>query len=62
MKPETLEMLKKLARKPVRRYDPDFCANDHSGGNFDDAWDGGMIDGNRELAQEILTSEGIPLE
>lgn len=62
MKPETIELLKKLAKKSVRMYDSDFVADDYAGGNFDDAWTEGMVDGRVELAQEILTAEGISLD
>jgi len=62
MKPETVEKLKSIAKGEIHRYEEDFCAMDWSGGNFDDAWDGGMRDGQAEIAQMILEMEGIPYE
>ena len=59
MKQETLNKLIELAKKTVRRYEDDFMADDYAGGNFDDAWDKGMEDGETALAQEILDLEGV---
>lgn len=59
MKQETLNKLLELAKKTVRRYEEDFEANDYAGGNIDDAWDSGMEDGERSLAQEILDLEEV---
>jgi hypothetical protein len=59
MKQETLNKLLELAKKTVRRYEDDFMADDYAGGNIDDAWYGGMKDGERSLAQEILDLEGV---
>lgn len=59
MKQETLDTLLKLAKQTVRRYEDDFMADDYAGGNIDDAWEGGMEDGERSLAQDILKLEGV---
>lgn len=59
--PETfIESLKKLANKKswddVSRDNGDeyMDANDFSGGNFDDAYQGGYIAGQIDMAREIL--------
>lgn len=59
MKEGTLNLLLSLAKQPIRRWQDDFMADDYAGGNIDDAWDGGMEDGERSLAQDILELEGV---
>lgn len=60
MKESTIKLLTELAEKPIRRYENDWVSEDY--GNYDDCWDCGMQDGRRELAQDILTLEGISYE
>jgi hypothetical protein len=54
MKPTTLERLRKLAAEEPHIGSEDFCPDDFAGGNIDDAWQGGMSDGEKCLASEIL--------
>lgn len=46
--------LEKLATRKCWAENEDFCAYDYSGGNFDDAYSGGVDDGEAFLAKEIL--------
>jgi hypothetical protein len=59
MKSETIEMLKQLAARKCWNDNNDFSAFDYSGGNFDDAYQGGYDDGQANLALEVLKLEGI---
>lgn len=58
MKEGTLNLLLNLAKQPIRRYEDDFMADDLTSVTSD-AWDSGMEDGERSLAQDILKLEGI---
>lgn len=49
----------KLAKRETQWGSEEFCAMDSAGGNFDDAWQGGIDDGESFLAHEILTELGI---
>jgi hypothetical protein len=63
MKDDTITELKKLAEKQTweelskthgnEYFDP----NDYAGGNMDDAYAGGLMDGEITLAREILALE-----
>ncbi len=57
--PARIESLKKLAKKTAWGDNEDFCAYDYAGGNFDDAYTGGMDTGEIWLAREILDELGI---
>lgn len=48
-------------RAEIRTWDDleDFNPYDHSGGNFDDAYEGGKAAGRAELAREIMTAFGL---
>jgi len=52
--PSLVKKLKLLAERTCSYDDENFNANDWSGGNFDDAWTGGMSSGETSLAREIL--------
>lgn len=60
MREETLKLLKQLAKEPIHRYEDGWVSEDY--GNYDDCWSHGMDDGRRELAQDILTLEGVSHE
>ena len=51
---ELIAKLKELAIQTAASDDEDFNANDHSGGNFDDAYDMGCEDGEIMLARKLL--------
>ena len=54
---ELIEKIKQLCEGlagEVTCFTEDFCPNDYAGGNFDDAWSGGMNDGVTHLANQIL--------
>lgn len=55
---ELIEKLKKLAGRKCWFDNDDFDANDYSGGNFGDAYQGGGKDGQAYLAREVLTYLG----
>jgi hypothetical protein len=55
---EFISELKKLAKKTVRCEQEDFAADDWFGGNFDDAYNGGIEDGEVMLAQRVLEEIG----
>jgi hypothetical protein len=57
-----IQKLKKLARRPSWQDHEDFNPEDYSGGNFDDAFDGGVRSGETWLAREILDDLGISWE
>jgi hypothetical protein len=60
MKPEFLEELRKTAaRQSPMEDDPEFNAYDYCGGNYDDAWYGGVSDGETQLAREVLEELGV---
>lgn len=59
MNEQTIDMLKKLARKTAWSDDEEFMVDDYAGGNEDDAYYGGQRDGEIALARKILTSMGI---
>lgn len=54
MNEELIQYLEKLAAKKTWLDNEDFNAYDYSGGNYDDAFAGGMETGETLLAQEIL--------
>ena len=56
-----IERLKKAARRETwdEGEDGGFNPYDFSGGNFDDAYQGGQDDGETHLAREILSALGI---
>ena len=56
---DMIKKLKLLAEDNCSYDDPNFNANDWSGGNYDDAWSGGMRSGETSLAREILDSIGV---
>ena len=51
---ELIAKLKALAAQTAATDNDDFSAYDHSGGNFDDAYDMGCEDGEIALARELL--------
>lgn len=55
--PELIEGLKKMARREPWADD---AVYDNSGGNYDDAYAGGIDDGQTYLAREIL--KGLNIE
>ncbi len=59
MKTEMIEKLKVLAARKCWSDNEDFSAYDYSGGNFDDAYQGGTVDGETWLARELLKMDGI---
>jgi hypothetical protein len=59
MNEEMITKLKKIAARETWFEDEDFNPMDFSGGNFDDAYYGGLEDGRVDLAREILTSMNI---
>jgi len=46
--------LRVLASQDCWPDDPDFCPCDYSGGNFDDAYEGGRETGKTMLARQLL--------
>lgn len=48
------DKLSKLARQEAQADDEDFNAYEFSGGNFDDAYYIGTVDGRIHLARELL--------
>lgn len=58
LSPELIAKLKKLAKNKIRCENEEFTAIDWFGGNFDDAYNGGLDDGQVMLAQEILEEIG----
>lgn len=59
MNEEMITKLKTLAAGEAWFEDDEFDPMDFSGGNFNDAYDGGLEDGRVDLAREILTSMNI---
>lgn len=65
MTPEFTESLKKMARRRCwwenenGEVDDDFAIDDYAGGNIDDAYYGGVEDGNTKIAREVLSELGI---
>ena len=56
MNEKMMELLEKLAKRDCWSDNPeDFNPMDFSGGNFDDAYFGGVEDGKAELARELLS-------
>lgn len=54
---ELIDRIKEYCQKyegEVTAYQKDFCAMDYSGGNYDDAWDSGMSDGQTDACNNIL--------
>jgi hypothetical protein len=54
-----IERMKKLARRECWNADPQMDAYSFSGGNFDDAYNGGYEDGACDMAREVLKKLGI---
>ena len=54
LSPETIENLKKLAKRKCWIDQSDFMVYDYAGGNIDDAYAGGAADGEASLARSIL--------
>jgi len=48
------EKLKRLAKKECWFDDEECIINDWAGGNIDDAYQGGCVDGETALARELL--------
>lgn len=65
MTPEFIERLKKAARRECwdenedGSQNMDFCVVDYSSSNVDDAYYGGVDDGETQLAREVLTALGV---
>lgn len=65
MTPEFIESLKKAARRECWDENEDgtqmddFCVYDYSGSNVDDAYAGGIQDGETQLARQVLTAMGV---
>lgn len=51
---ELIKELKKLAERECWGDEEDFNPDDFSGGNYDDAYQGGYDDGQSKLASRIL--------
>lgn len=66
LKPETIEELKKKASRTtwLERVGDNriFVVDDFSGGNQDDAYEGGIADGETYMAREVLADLGIEWE
>ena len=56
------DILITMAKQSVACDEEEFNAYDYSGGNYDDAHQQGMNDGETLLARFILESLGIPYE
>jgi len=48
------EFLQKIADKTAWQDDKEFIPDDYAGGNIDDAYNGGVSDGEILMAKEIL--------
>lgn len=59
---DVIELLKQLASKECWLDVDDFNADDYSGGNFDDAFSGGVDAGRVDLARDLLNMMGIEFE
>lgn len=59
MNDELIKTLVALAKKTAWNDDADFCVDDYAAGNEDDAYYGGVGDGEIELARTILNSIGV---
>lgn len=58
--PELIPLLKRLAAQNSPSCDDkEFNAYDYCGGNYDDAWYGGVSDGETQLARKVLTNMGL---
>lgn len=57
--PEFIADLKKLAKRECWNEDEEFNAMDFSGGNFDDAYEGGYADGEADIAVHVLNELGL---
>jgi hypothetical protein len=51
-----LEMIEEKANEKMLSEDPNFDPNDFSGGNFDDAFNNGMEDGQIAFATDLLNA------
>ena len=56
---DVIPYLKTIASKEVVYDDPEFSAYDYSGGNYDDAFESGMLSGEVFFARELLLKLGI---
>lgn len=54
--PEFIAKLKELAKRECWYEAEEFNAMDFSGGNFDDAYEGGYADGEADLAGHVLNA------
>lgn len=59
MSPELVLKLQETASKTAWCDDDEFMPDDYAGGNIDDAYYGGVSDGEILLAREILDALGI---
>lgn len=51
---EQIQEIKTIAETKLVSDNEDFCANDYSGGNFDDAYYMGTTDGEILMARNVL--------
>ncbi|WP_445978436.1 hypothetical protein [Stenotrophomonas muris] len=60
---DAIERLKALARRVTIRdrqeEDDDVCIDDFAGGNLDGAYEHGLLDGEVEMARDILRELGV---
>lgn len=60
---DAIERLKALARRVTIRdrqeEDDAICVDDFAGGNVDDAYEHGLLDGEVEMARDILREQGV---
>ena len=61
MNEEVITYLKTVANKDAHGDSEDFNAYDYSGGNFDDAYQLGVDDGEINMARELMARMGIEL-
>lgn len=59
---EQIATLKQHAERRVWTDNEDFMTDDYSGGNVDDAFQGGHRDGYTTMAREILDMVGVVYE
>ena len=58
MNAEMKAKLEKLASRKCWNDDEDFMVDNYAGGNNDDAYNGGSLDGETALARELLAEFG----
>lgn len=59
---ELVDRILENAKREISRDVDGFNAYDYSGGNFDDAWEGGFNDGEISLSQELEEFLSNPLK